>query len=177
MKRLVPSLVLILGWALAAPAAEPGTLTTLRAIHDLPRYQASKALPVSFEGTVTYYHPVFRYLFVQDDDVAIFVLTPIGTKLAAGDRVLIKGVTHSEFRPDVLADSITVLHSGTMPKPLPVTFDLLMSGQLDCRLVTIRGRVRAANLVLRPDVRSPITFTTHLAYLELLTEGGYFDAL
>jgi diguanylate cyclase (GGDEF)-like protein len=169
--------VLILGWALAAPAAEPGTLTTLRAIHDLPRYQASKALPVSFEGTVTYYHPVFRYLFVQDDDVAIFVLTPIGTKLAAGDRVLIKGVTHSEFRPDVLADSITVLHSGTMPKPLPVTFDLLMSGQLDCRLVTIRGRVRAANLVLRPDVRSPITFTTHLAYLELLTEGGYFDAL
>ena len=177
MKRLVPSLVLILGLASAAPAAEPGALNTLRSVHVLPRYEASKALPVSFEGTVTYFHPAFHYLFVQDNDVAIFVMAPAGTELAAGDRVLIKGVTHSEFRPDVLADSIKVLHSGTMPKPLPVTFDKLMSGQLDCRLVTIRGRVRAANLVLRPDVRSPITFTTHLAYLELLTNGGYFDAL
>src|ERR1039458_8351006 len=76
MKRLGPSLVLILGWALAAQAAEPGALTTLLAVHKLPKAEANRALPVSFEGTVTYYHPAFRYLFVQDGDVAIFVFAP-----------------------------------------------------------------------------------------------------
>ncbi len=177
MKRLIPVLALILGWASAGPAAEPGTPTTLRAIHDLSKIEASKALPVAFEGTVTYYHPVFRYLFVQDDDVAIFVMAPVGTDVAPGDRVLVKGVTHSEFRPDVLADGVTILHHGTLPKALPVTFDRLMSGTLDCRLVTIRGKVRAADLVVRPDVRSPVTFTTRLAYLEMITDGGYVDVL
>jgi diguanylate cyclase (GGDEF)-like protein len=178
MKRLLPSLALLLGSVLAAQTAERAPIDTLRAVHDLPKSEASKALPVAFEGTVTFYHPVFRYLFVQEGDVAIFVLAPVGTpELTAGDRVVVKGVTHSEFRPDVFADSITVLRHGEIPKPLPVDFDQLMSGKLDCRLITIRGRVRAANLVVRPDVRSPITFTTRLAYLELLTEGGYIDVI
>ena len=177
MRKPIAALALILGWTWAALATQPGTLTTLRAIHDLPKIEASQALPVAFEGTVTYYHPVFRYLFVQDGDVAIFVLAPVGTELAAGDRVLVKGVTHSEFRPDVFADSVTVLRHGTLPKALPVTFDQLMSGKLDCRLVTIRGKVRAADLVLRPDVRSPATFKTRLAYLEMITDGGYVDVL
>ena len=177
MKKLISVLAMTLCWAVVDLRAESTPLTTLRAVHDLSKIEASKALPVAFEGTVTYYHPVFRYLFVQDDDVAIFVLAPVGTELASGDRVLVKGVTHSEFRPDVLAYSVTVLHHGTLPKSLPVTFDRLMSGTLDCRLVTIRGKVRAADLVLRPDVRSPITFTTHLAYLEMITDGGYIDVL
>jgi diguanylate cyclase (GGDEF)-like protein len=177
MKSLIFSLALILGWVPTALAAGPGALTTLRAVSDLPKNEASKGLPVAFEGTVTFYHPVFRYLFVQDNDRAIFVFAPAGSNFASGDRVLVKGVTHAEFRPDVLADSITVLRHGQVPKAQPVTFDRLMSGEFDCLLVTVRGRVRAANLVLRPDVRSPISFKTHLAYLELLADGGYIDVI
>jgi len=178
LKKSVLVFAMIFGCASAALAAEPATITTLRAVHDLPKIEANKALRVAFEATVTFYHPVFRYLFVQENDVAIFVLAPVGTpQLAAGDRILIKGVTHSEFRPDILGDNITVLRHGDMLKPLRVTFDQLMSGKLDCRLVTIRGRVRAANLVLRPDARSPISYRTHLAYLELLAHGGYVDVI
>ena len=175
MKRFALIFVLMLGGAFAALAAETRSLSTLRAIKSLPKFQAAQALPVSFEGTVTYYHSVYRYLFVQDGDVAIFVYAPPGAVLDAGDRILIKGVTHAEFSPDVVASSISVLRHGAMPKPLPATFDELMSGKLDCRLVTFRGQVRAANLVLRPDVRSSDTFSTRLSYLELSTEGGYVN--
>jgi diguanylate cyclase (GGDEF)-like protein len=149
----------------------------LRAIRALPRSEALKAVPVAFEGTVTYYHPDFLYLFVQDGDQGMFVFAPAGTQLAAGDRVLIKGVTHTEFSTDVLSNSVTVLHHGDLPKATPADFDDLMNGRLDCRLVTVRGQVRAADLVLRPDVRSPVTFTSHVSYLELLTDGGYINVI
>ena len=177
MKRLIVALVLIHCWTPAISGAEPEPLTALRAIHDLSKTEASRALPVAFEATVTYYHPVFRYLFVQQGDAAIFVLAPGRTAVAPGDRVLIKGVTHSEFRPDVIADSVTVVGHGMLPKPLPATFHMLMSGKYDCRYVRVRGRVRAADLVLRPDVRNPETFATRLAYLELITDGGSIDVL
>jgi len=174
-KRLVPLFAVVLGWAMCARGLEP--LTSIEAIRALPKAEASRALPVAIEATVTYYHPDFRYLFVQDGDQAIFVYAPAGTQLAAGDRVLVKGVTHAEFNPDILSDSITVLSHGSVPKPLPVDFDELMSGKLDCRYVTIRGKVRAANLVLRPDVRNSITLTRHVAYLEVATDGGYVEVI
>ncbi len=114
---------------------------------------------------------------VQDQGSAIFAYTPTGTELTPGDRVLIKGVTDAEFSPDVQAESITILRHGVMPKAILASFEQLMSGKLDCILVKVRGRVRAANLVLRPDVRSPITFTSHVSYLELLTDGGYVNVI
>ena len=74
MKRLIPALAIVLGWALAAWAAPPAPLTTLQAIHVFSNDQASHALPVSFEATVTYYRSYEKTLFVQDGDVAIFVM-------------------------------------------------------------------------------------------------------
>ena len=45
---------MIVGWASVAWAAAPAPLTTLPAIHVLSNEQASHALPVAFEATVTY---------------------------------------------------------------------------------------------------------------------------
>jgi diguanylate cyclase (GGDEF)-like protein len=177
MTSFIPIFAMLLGWAPTAFAAAPAPLTTLRAIHELTKTEANQALPVAFEATVTYFNSNFRYLFVQDDGQAIFVFAPVDTTLAPGDRILVRGVTHAEFRPDVVSDSITLLRHGILPKALPVSFDQLMSGKLDCLFVTIRGQVRAANLVLRPDVRSSITFKVHVAYLEVLTDGGYVDVI
>src|ERR1017187_5174474 len=177
MKKAIAAGLMVLGWAAAAWAANPAPLTTIPAIRALGKADASRAVPVAFEGTVTYFHPDFRYLFVQDGDQAIFVYTPVGAQLLAGDRILIKGVTHAEFSPDVISDSITLLHHGTLPKALAAGFDELMSGKLDCILVTVRGRVSAANLVLRPDVRISPSFTPRVSYLELITDGGYVDVI
>jgi diguanylate cyclase (GGDEF)-like protein len=178
MKKLLATFAIIFGGASVAwGAAAPATLTTLRAVHALSRAEANQALPVAFEATVTYYAPGFRYLFVQDEGQAVFVYAPEGTLLTPGDRILIRGVTNAEFRPDVTSDSITLLRREALPKPLPTNFDDLMSGERDCILVSVRGKVRAANLVLRPDVRNRITLTLRVAYLELLTDGGYVNVI
>lgn len=175
MKKCLSGIAILCLCALPGMAAQP--LTSVQAIRALPKAVANKALPVDFEATVTYFHPDFRYLFVQDGEHAIFVYTPVGTVLSGGDRIRIQGVTHAEFRPDVVASSITVLRHGAMPTPMKATFEDLMSGKNDCRLVTFRGQVRAANLVLRPDVRSPVTFKEHVSYLDVLTDGGYVYVL
>ncbi len=177
MKRVIFLLAVILGWALAAPAAEPASLTSVRAIRTLSKAEANRGLSVTFEATVTYAHPILRYVFVQDGDQAIFVYAPVGAKLGPGDHVLVKGTTRAEFSPDVVADSITLLRREALPKAIPANFDELMSGRLDCRLVVFRGRVRAANVVLRPDARTSAAVSPHVTYLELIADGGYVDVI
>jgi diguanylate cyclase (GGDEF)-like protein len=177
MKKPITVFAIVLGCVSAAWAATPAPLTSVRAINDLSKAEANLELPVAFEATVTYFAPGFRYLFAQDDGQAIFVFAPVGAAFVPGDRVLIRGVTNAEFRPDVVSNSITLLRHGVPPKAVPAGFAELMSGRRDCILVTVRGKVRAANLVLRPDVRNPITRTLRVSYLELLTDGGYVNVI
>jgi diguanylate cyclase (GGDEF)-like protein len=169
MKRLIPLAAVILGWATAAFAASPAPLTSLREIHALDNEQAKAALPVAFEATVTYYRDYEKTMFVQDGDVAIYVQATTNTKLVAGDRVLIKGVTHESFRPFVLSHDITLLHHGDLPTPIPATYDQLIRSERDCMLVTVRAKVRAADMALNANGRS--------ASLQLLTDGGDIDAV
>src|ERR1035437_7667853 len=170
MKRLLPVIVILLGWASAAWATAPGTLTTLSAIHGLTNAVASQHLPVAFEATVTYYRGYENTLFVQDGDVAIYVYAAKDLKLVPGDRVLVRGKTRASFNPTVVGDSITVLRHGAFPKPEPASFDQMISAETDCKLVTVRGMVRTADLTLSnlADVQ--------FIHLQLLTDGGYFDA-
>jgi diguanylate cyclase (GGDEF)-like protein len=164
MKRSIPVFAIALAWAAAVYAAAPGTLTTLRAIHSLSNAEADRKLPVAFEATVTYYRGYEYNLFVQDDEVGIYVAAPPDAKLAPGDRVLIKGTTKGSFHPIVNSTSITVLRHVELPKPLPVTFDDLSGGGHDSELVSIHGIVRSANLVERANIPS-IT-------MQVLTDGG-----
>jgi diguanylate cyclase (GGDEF)-like protein len=172
MKRLILAVAILLGWASAAYAALPGTLITLRAVHSLTNAQANQQLPASFVATVTYFRDYEKSLFVQDGDIPLFVLATTSLKLLPGDRILIKGTTLGRsFNPIVVSDNITLLRHGALPKPLPAGFSELISGQLDCRLVTVHGVVRAADLVTSPV--SPTLSTT----LQLLTDGGYVEII
>src|SRR5580698_11373524 len=101
MKRLIPVVAILLGWAPAALAAAPSPLTSLSQIHAVTNEQAKAALPVKFEATVTYFRGFEKTMFVQDGDVAIYVQATTNTKFLPGDRVLIKGTTHESFRPFV----------------------------------------------------------------------------
>ena len=51
--RKVSATLVFLFWATAWATAAP--LATLRAVHSLSNAEAKLALPVDFEGTVTYY--------------------------------------------------------------------------------------------------------------------------
>ncbi|MGO9776724.1 MAG: diguanylate cyclase domain-containing protein [Terracidiphilus sp.] len=166
MKKLIPIFAILLGWAVAAWAEVPGTLTTLRQIHSLSNGEGNQKFPVAFEATVTYVRANERILFVQDEDVAVFVLIAADAKLLLpGDRIQIKGKTSGSFNPIVIPDSITVLHHGTLPRAVPATFEQLIKAQFDCRLVTVRGVVRSA------DVRTGGN-GVRTGQLQMMTESG-----
>ena len=172
MKRLIPAVAIILGWAAAAWAAAPAapvTLTTLSAIHALSNAEASHALPVAFEATVTYIRAYARTLFVQDGDAAIFVLIPLDAKLTLGDRVLVRGTTRPGFRPIVVSESITVLRHGVLPDPVPTDYNELIHSQHDAMRVTVHGVVRTADFMSGSNVSS--------SFLRMIADDGQIDAL
>jgi diguanylate cyclase (GGDEF)-like protein len=169
MKTLVVAAAIILGWCSYANGATPATLTSLSAVTALSNADASLAIPVSFEATVSYARLYENVLFVQDGSAAIFVRPPAGLKLVQGDRILVKGKTKQSFRPIVVSESITVLHPGTAPKPIPSTFEELIRGQNDSTRISIRATIRAADLVLTggPPVQS--------TRVQMVAEAGHFE--
>jgi diguanylate cyclase (GGDEF)-like protein len=170
MKRLIPVIAILLGWAAAAWAtapAAPVALTTLSAIHALSNSEASKHSPVDFEATVTYFRSDDKEIFVQDGDAAIYLLTTRNLKLIPGDRIRVRGITSPSFRPIVETNDITLLHHGDLPKPTPASYDEMVRIQHDAMRVTVRAVVRSADVVLINNVR--------FIYLHLLADGGTVD--
>jgi len=166
MKKWAIALLAIV--ATGACAAAPAASTDLRAVRALTNEQAMKRLPVQFEATVTYYRDYDIDLFVQDGDNAIYVYYRPGAKLLPGDRVLVRGKTQDSFRPIVVADDVTVLGHGSVPRPIAATASELFSGHRDCVRGTVRGTVRSAQMVWSAGRRN--------IYLKVLIDGGYVDA-
>ena len=160
-------LVALVAACVSMTFAQPTPLASLRAIHALTNAQAGHALPVDFEATVTYVRNYQRALFVQDGDSAIYVDWPTQNLLEPGDRVSITGTTKEAFRPIVVAKSVTLLHHGTLPPAVPASFDQLIRGDMDARLVTVNATVRDADTVVNLGVRSTL--------LQLHTDGGEID--
>jgi len=148
--------------------AETAPLTTLRAFQSLTNAEASRGLPVSFTGSVTYYARGNVDLFVQDGANAVYVETTGNLVLSPGDRVLVTGVTRASFRPEVKANSVIVQSHGEPPASVQADFRQLIRAELDCRRATIRGFVRSANII--NDVGNPTI------YLRLQMNGGTVDA-
>jgi hypothetical protein len=157
-------------WALACALAmaQPQPLASVRAIRALTNDQAAQGLSVDFEATVTYVRSYRHALFVQDGDAALSVDWSTENLFQPGDRVEITGTTKPGFRPTVQAKSVTLVQHGALPAATPATFDQLISGDLDARLVTVNAVVRDADTVLHQNVRSSL--------LQLHMDGGDIDA-
>jgi diguanylate cyclase (GGDEF)-like protein len=167
---------MILGSAAGLWASAPPVLSTLRAISALSNDQVSQHLPVAFEATVTYYRGYESTLFVQEGDDAIFVQAPPDANLVAGDRVLVLGTTQGSFRPSIYGREIRFLRHGAIPRPTPASYDALILGKFDCKLVSVRATVRAVNLERHSNLHragNPLVTSTRM---RLLTENGYIEA-
>jgi diguanylate cyclase (GGDEF)-like protein len=169
MQRTFLAVALTLSSTTVALAAGPRPLTTLREIHAVSNLQAKDALPVAFEATVTYFRGFERTMFVQDGDTAIYVQANTDKKFLPGDRVLIKGVMHPSFRPFVLSSDFTFLRHGSLPAPVPANYDQMIRSERDCMLVSVRARVRAADMQLNS--------AGHSVSLQMLMDGGTIDAV
>jgi diguanylate cyclase (GGDEF)-like protein len=147
--------------------ADTKPLASLAAIHALTNAQAAAHLPVEFEATVTHYRAYERTLFVQDGDIAIFVLATTGLELMPGDRVRVRGTTGDSFRPIVVSNSIERLRHDSMPRAVAADFDDLIEARYDGRLVTVRALLRSADV---------INYSLRNARLQLLMDGGTIEA-
>jgi diguanylate cyclase (GGDEF)-like protein len=155
--------------AALALASPPDTISSLAGLHSLTNDEAAKAIPVAFEATVTYHIKGSSGLFVEDGGLAIYADAPENVTLSPGDRVLVRGKTGAGFRPYIVAESVTVLGHGAMPAPVPAGYTRLVRDDFDCMRVTVRGRVRSADLVTYGNVPN--------IYLELSIDGGLVNAI
>ncbi len=174
VSRLIPVVAfglgwVSLGWASLAHAAAPAPMTTLRAVRTLTNAEASAGLQVAFEATVTYYRGYENTLFVQDGEAGIYVFAPTDLHLIPGDRVLVRGTTQKSFNPIVIAKSITMLRHGSLPAPYRASFDEMIRTETDCKLVTVRAVVHAADILL--SAMAPV----HFIRLQMIMDGGYVD--
>ena len=171
------ALAMVAGASRLVFAAGPQTITSLAAVHALTNEEAAHSLPVSFEAAVTYHIPGDEDLFVQDGGLAVYVEAPKNVAPKPGDRVLVRGKTKASFRPSVVAESVTVLGHGALPEPLPASYTQLVRGDLDCMRVSVRGKVRSADLVTYGTAETGAYGKEVNIYLELLIDGGSIDAM
>ncbi len=168
MKRLISAFAVILACSSGCWAAAPGPMTSLHDIRALTNAQASHALPVAFQATVTFFRAHPRVLYVQDGDSAIYVFLTRDVPLVPGDRILVRGVSRPSFLPIVESSDITVLHHGTLPIPVLASYSGLVRRQFLCKLVTVRATVLSAAMSYTGTVRG--------TSLHLNTAEGPIDA-
>ena len=162
-------MAMLVGPSALALAAPPDTITSLAALHLLTNDEAGKSIPVAFEAAVTYHIKGSVGLFVQDGGLAIYADAPKDATLTPGDRVLVRGKTRASFRPDIVAESVTVIGHGAVPAPVPASYTRLVHADFDCLRVSVRGKVRSADLVSYGKEFN--------IYLQLWMDGGSIDAI
>jgi diguanylate cyclase (GGDEF)-like protein len=162
-------------WASAPPSSSP--LGSVNAVSALTRVEAASGLPADFEATVSYFRSYERTLFVEDGGAAIYVNAATSLPLVAGDRVRIRGTTAIGFRPFVTSDNIVLISHGPAPKAIPSTFEDLISARRDSLTVSVQGVAHTADLVERGDVRGKNLPMHTSARIQVLTDGGYVEAM
>jgi diguanylate cyclase (GGDEF)-like protein len=119
------------------------TLTTARAIHQLPASASQQGYAVHLRAVVTYFDPGNHLLFVQERTDGVFVQTNGIEKLSlrAGDEVEVTGVTLASFAPDVGAARIRIIGHAGLPAPKAARFESANWGREDCRWLELGGIV------------------------------------
>ena len=132
-----------------------GVLTKVGQVHELPADRISSA-KLHLTGVITFYDAADGVMFLQDASGGVYVDTDKPYPVHTGDLVALDGTALPSFRTEVALDpAIRVLgHGREMPAPR-FDYRMLASGLADCRLVTIRGKVRAAGIEQHKDAPSP----------------------
>jgi signal transduction histidine kinase/DNA-binding response OmpR family regulator len=135
--------------AAGAPAALQ-TLTRAFDVHSLSEAEAGRGYPVHLEAAVTFFNPVGRNLVVQDDSDGIYVWVgnqALPPQLRAGQRVSIDGFSGpGDFAAIVVQPTVRVLGEGTLPPPLRLNTDEVLSGSADCRWIEVQGVVSSVRV-------------------------------
>lgn len=133
----------------AARAQTPVTLTNAAQIRALPLEAARQELPVRLRAVVTVLGgDLSRTIFIQDETGGSFLA---GTRndrgLEPGSFIEVTGKSYAGlFVPGVRATSLQILGRRELPRPVPATYDDLLSGRLHYQRVEVMGIVRAVTI-------------------------------
>ncbi len=133
----------------------PVVVTKVGQVHALPPDRISSA-KLHLTGVISFYDAADGVMFLQDASGGVYVETDKPYPVHTGDLVALDGTAQPGFRPEVAPDpAIRVLGpGGKIPAPR-FDYRMLASGLADCRMVTIRGKVRAAGIEQHMDAPSP----------------------
>jgi signal transduction histidine kinase/ActR/RegA family two-component response regulator len=149
--------------ARANPLSYPGDtdrmITTVAEVHALNPEEASRAIPVHVQATVTYINPTTNTFFVQDRTGPTYVNAPRiirQLQVRAGDLVDLVGVTApGQFAPIISGRWAERISSSSMPLPAQVAFDDLFSGKMDSAWVQTEGIVQSVE-TQRPELEDVV---------------------
>jgi len=122
-------------------------LSTAAEVKALSPPLAEQRFPVSIRGVVTAFSSKHTGAVIQDSTRGVFVdlgYLQGGEAIARGEFYQVDGITGPGFfAPSVIAQRITRLGAGQLPKPVRATWGQLMNGSLDTEYAEIDGLVTA----------------------------------
>ncbi len=145
----------------------PLLLTSVAAVHDLAPDLAAQAR-VQLTGTITFYDPAEREMFLQDATGGVYIETDKIYPVEQGDMVSVDGTAAASYRTEIALDPVIhVLSKGSNLAAPKVAHGMLTTGELDSRLATVRGTVRAVDVEQHEN--APIL------HLDVEMEGGEIE--
>jgi signal transduction histidine kinase len=152
----------------AKPASEPVEYRAALDILALSQTQTAQGTPVVLRGVVT--QSIVLGFTLQDSTAGIWVYTGDWGRFSQGDLLEVHGVVCPDlFSPAVRALSIRDLGRAPLPRPRPVSYREISSGDVDAQFVSITGEVRSMG------VRSGNT-TMKSTMLKIALPDGIVDA-
>lgn len=125
-----------------APTAGLKKFRLAESIMDLAPADAERAHPAQLAGVVTWSSPDAKFFFMQDASGGICVSLENTSMVppAPGVGVIVSGVTGmGAFAPTVVASSLELYGSISMPEPRRVTLEQTITGAEEARWIEIQG--------------------------------------
>lgn len=135
-------LLACLGGAHAA-GDQPAILESAHSVHELPADLAARGIPVKLKGVVTYTVPRWQGYFLEDETGGVYCeSSALEERPEIGELVEIEGKCNSGHdRPYVIALTPTRLGRPGLPQRSEAPLLQTASGELDARLVVVRGHL------------------------------------
>jgi signal transduction histidine kinase len=127
-------------------AHAPRVITKLADALSLPLDKAKDGLPVSVLATVTYCHPQWRMLFVQDGAAGTYLaISPDSAPMRPGDVVRIKGTTStSHGYPEIRVDDLTLTGRRQALTQRTWALEDILNGHASGQWLQIEGHIVSA---------------------------------
>jgi signal transduction histidine kinase len=133
--------------AYAAASVDTNTLpllTTARQLMDLSVEEAGRHYPLHLHGTVSYWDRDTETLFALDGTSGFWIYPKWGktNDFQFGQVIDVTGVSEGPHVSAVWPATIRVVGTAPLPSPMPVTYERMAGGTIDCQWVELEGVVR-----------------------------------